>query len=113
MSEVSRRELLQTAVAVIGAAVGATLVAPVAGATPAAGHLSNDDIIRAWKDEEFRRSLSTEQLAQLPDHPSGAIEVSDVDLGQARAAGPRTISQGVCNHTCKVNCCLPYSCGGR
>jgi len=114
MSDVSRRELLQTAVAAIGAAVGATLVAPVAGAAPATGQLSNDDIIRAWKDEEFRRSLTAEQAAQLPDHPSGDIEMSDAGLDEARAAGgQRTFSNG-CNRTCWGHCCLPYTgCGGR
>jgi mersacidin/lichenicidin family type 2 lantibiotic len=112
MSNVSRRELLHATVAAIGAAAGAVLVSPAIGAAPAAGHLSNDDIIRAWKDEGFRRSLTAEQAAQLPDHPSGGIEVSAVDLGDARGAGPRTVSQGVCNITCKRHCCV-YSCGGR
>lgn len=37
-------------------------------------------IIRAWKDEEYRMSLSQEQLALLPEHPSGMIELSDQDL---------------------------------
>ena len=35
------------------------------------------DIIRAWKDEEYRQSLSTEELKQLPENPAGLIELSD------------------------------------
>ncbi len=38
------------------------------------------DIIRAWKDEEYRQSLSTEQLQQLPANPAGLIELSDEDM---------------------------------
>ena len=36
--------------------------------------MSNVNIIRAWKDPEHRHSLTAEQRAQLPDHPSGTIE---------------------------------------
>ena len=38
------------------------------------------DIIRAWKDEEYRQSLSTEELKQLPENPAGLIELSDEDM---------------------------------
>ncbi len=36
------------------------------------------DIARAWKDETYRQSLSTEQLNSLPANPAG--ELSDADL---------------------------------
>jgi mersacidin/lichenicidin family type 2 lantibiotic len=36
--------------------------------------MSNINIIRAWKDADYRRSLTDEQRARLPPHPSGAIE---------------------------------------
>jgi len=39
------------------------------------------DIIRAWKDEEYRNSLSEEQRSQLPENPAGMIELSDEDMG--------------------------------
>ncbi|MEQ9671509.1 MAG: mersacidin/lichenicidin family type 2 lantibiotic [Coleofasciculus sp. G2-EDA-02] len=39
--------------------------------------MSNLDIIRAWKDEEYRNSLSEEQRAQLPENPAGMVELSD------------------------------------
>ena len=42
--------------------------------------MSNVDIIRAWKDEEYRNSLSEAERAQLPGNPAGAIELSDLDL---------------------------------
>ena len=31
------------------------------------------DIIRAWKDEEYRLSLTEEQRALLPDNPAGTL----------------------------------------
>ncbi|HEY0603956.1 MAG TPA: mersacidin/lichenicidin family type 2 lantibiotic [Herpetosiphonaceae bacterium] len=34
-------------------------------------------IIRAWKDEEYRMSLSEAEQALLPEHPSGLIEISE------------------------------------
>ncbi|GHO92773.1 hypothetical protein KSF_028210 [Reticulibacter mediterranei] len=45
------------------------------------------DIIRAWKDEEYRNSLSSEELAMLPANPAGALELSDADLESVHGAG--------------------------
>ena len=38
------------------------------------------EIIRAWKGKEYRRSLSEEQRAVLPEHPAGLIELEDAEL---------------------------------
>lgn len=45
------------------------------------------DIIRAWKDEEYRNSLSQEQRSQLPENPAGMIELSDEDMGSVVGGG--------------------------
>ena len=42
--------------------------------------MSNIDIIRAWKDEDYRDSLSDEEKAQLPENPAGLIELTDEDM---------------------------------
>ena len=42
--------------------------------------MSQHDIIRAWKDEEYRAGLSEAERALLPEHPAGLIELSDTDL---------------------------------
>jgi mersacidin/lichenicidin family type 2 lantibiotic len=42
--------------------------------------MSTYDIIRAWKDEDFRDSLSETERAALPQHPAGQIELSDEEL---------------------------------
>lgn len=43
--------------------------------------MSNIDVVRAWKDKDYRSSLSPEELAALPPNPAGPIEISDEDLG--------------------------------
>jgi mersacidin/lichenicidin family type 2 lantibiotic len=45
--------------------------------------MSTLDVIRSWKDEEYRLSLSHEQRARLPDHPAGVIELADEELDAA------------------------------
>lgn len=70
--------------------------------------MSHEDIIRAWKDEEYRMSLSEAERACLPAHPAGLIELSDTDLdlvtgGKGCQTGP------TCLQTCTVvdyeQCC--------
>ncbi|BAY29251.1 hypothetical protein NIES2107_10920 [Nostoc carneum NIES-2107] len=39
--------------------------------------MSQQDIIRAWKDREYRESLSEEQRSNLPENPAGIAELSD------------------------------------
>jgi len=38
------------------------------------------NIVRAWKDETYRQSLSTEEQAMLPANPVGEIELTDAQL---------------------------------
>ena len=42
--------------------------------------MSNVDIVRAWKDEDYRQSLSAEQQEQLPVNPAGLVELDDEDM---------------------------------
>lgn len=48
--------------------------------TPAAMPMLNADIVRSWKDARYRRSLSTQQLQTLPDHPAGPVMLTDQEL---------------------------------
>lgn len=45
--------------------------------------MSKLHIVRAWKDPEYRLSLSKAEHAFLPAHPAGLIELSDEELGLA------------------------------
>ena len=68
--------------------------------------MSNKKAIRAWKDEEFRLSLSDAERASLPQNPAGPIELSDTELG---AVG------GGIFHTfiaCSIPCVPTWICTG-
>jgi mersacidin/lichenicidin family type 2 lantibiotic len=38
------------------------------------------DIVRAWKDEAYRQSLSEDMLDELPTNPAGELELTDACL---------------------------------
>ena len=43
--------------------------------------MSKQQIIRAWKDQAYRRGLSAAERAALPANPAGLIELTDAELG--------------------------------
>jgi mersacidin/lichenicidin family type 2 lantibiotic len=61
--------------------------------------MKKENIIRAWKDEAYRMSLSEAERALLPASPVGAIELSDAQL--------RDVTGGMRNNTAVSIChCL-------
>jgi mersacidin/lichenicidin family type 2 lantibiotic len=65
--------------------------------------MSHENIIRAWKDEAFRNSLSEKERALLPEHPAGLVELTDVQIRGASGARPPSTYRGpVCteNQSC-------------
>ena len=82
--------------------------------------MSHEDIIRAWKDSDYRASLDNDQLNALPSHPAGMIELSDENLtnvaGGAADNTHKFLSFGCPCHsdggTCRVGtrgCCNDLS----
>ncbi len=51
--------------------------------------MSHFDIVRAWKDEEYRLSLSDAQRAALPANPAGMIELTAADLQDVAGGRPK------------------------
>jgi len=49
--------------------------------------MSTLNIIRAWKDEEYRSSLSEAERALLPENPVGLVELTDGELDQIGGGG--------------------------
>ena len=47
------------------------------------------NIIKAWKDADYRNSLSSAELALVPTNPSGLIELNDEDLMGVTGAGSK------------------------
>jgi mersacidin/lichenicidin family type 2 lantibiotic len=67
----------------------------------------NFDVIRAWKDSEYRATLSAEQLEEIPSNPAGdALSEMDLELIKGSAAAD---SGG---YICSVSAeCWGFSCG--
>lgn len=68
-----------------------------------------EHIIRAWKDEDFRNSLSAEQRALVPAHPAGLLELTDAQL--QHAAGGKAREPHCDDCTVGVIACTFYLCG--
>ena len=45
--------------------------------------MTTQNIIRAWKDAEYRNSLSESERASMPANPAGRIELADVNSSPA------------------------------
>jgi mersacidin/lichenicidin family type 2 lantibiotic len=56
------------------------------------------DILRAWKDPEYRKSLTPAQLALVPDNPAGDAELTADDL--RGVSGGYADSVGTCAKSC-------------
>jgi mersacidin/lichenicidin family type 2 lantibiotic len=67
--------------------------------------MSTLDVIRAWKDEEYRASLRESEIVLLPAHPAGAVELPLDDLTFAGANENPLSFPGAC--TCIGIC--PYT----
>ncbi|MCC5669528.1 mersacidin/lichenicidin family type 2 lantibiotic [Nostoc sp. CHAB 5784] len=73
--------------------------------------MSQQDIIRAWKDRSYRESLSQEQRYMLPDNPAGIADLSDEILetiaGGKRPGGGGGTGQGTGGNCTKTDGCGP------
>ena len=59
--------------------------------------MSNQKIIRAWKDAEYRASLTEAERTQLPEHPAGPIEVPEDALATVVGGfNPNPTRPGAC-----------------
>ena len=59
-------------------------------------------IIRAWEDPEYRKSLSEEERAKLPENPVGQIELTEDELREVMGAAQSGHSFGCNTKTCVV-----------
>jgi mersacidin/lichenicidin family type 2 lantibiotic len=82
----------------------------------------NLDIVRAWKDEEYRQSLSEEERRNLPGNPVGELELTDADLevvyggwkNHRGSDGGRNSNgchnSGICSGVCSNGNCNSFVC---
>lgn len=66
--------------------------------------MSLESIVRAWKDEDYRDSLSEAERSALPANPAGLIEVSDADL-DVMTGGTYTTNCTIWTLVAFRNCC--------
>ena len=53
-----------------------------------------EHIVRAWKDVEYRESLSATELTDLPENPAGLLELTDSELQRVVGGiGSRTMGE--------------------
>lgn len=65
------------------------------------------EVIRAWKDEEYRNSLSESDRALLPQDPAGVVELSDLDLRGAEGGTPTvTMTVPICDTNMYTMSCI-------
>ncbi len=57
--------------------------------------MSKRNIIRAWKNAEYRKSLSAEERAQLPENPAGLVEL-DIDEASSVSGDNETVYTWFC-----------------
>jgi mersacidin/lichenicidin family type 2 lantibiotic len=74
--------------------------------------MTQDEIIRAWRDADYFHSLSEEQKAHLPGNPVGMVELSQDALTNVLGASHSTCWQSC--HRTSGECCQDtcYSGGG-
>lgn len=68
--------------------------------------MTNAQIIRAWKDEEYRSGLTDAEKAMLPPSPAGIVEIQEENLS---AAGGITAPDVV---SCVATVTVRYTCLG-
>jgi mersacidin/lichenicidin family type 2 lantibiotic len=70
--------------------------------------MSHQDIIRAWKDRNYREGLTEEQRSQLPDNPAGVVELSGEILETISGGRGGGTGQGTGGNCTK---CVSSGCG--
>jgi mersacidin/lichenicidin family type 2 lantibiotic len=66
------------------------------------------DVVRAWKDAEYRASLSEAERASLPENPVGTIEIAESELEHVAGGYEQEDCKTLCGGSCDVftlGCC--------
>lgn len=58
----------------------------------------NTNIARAWKDAEYRKTLSADELALMPENPVGAVELSADEASDIMAMSGHCGSNTCCEN---------------
>ena len=69
--------------------------------------MSNVDITRAWKDEEYRNSLTEEQKSHLPPNPAGIVDLTEIEQGVVEGGALSLGSRYIVPFTIKPHATCP------
>ena len=75
--------------------------------------MTNKSIVRAWKDREYRASLSEHERNLLPENPAEELELTDHDLGKVFGGATAPPKPTMPSTTCQTKyhwCTLVASC---
>lgn len=62
------------------------------------------DVVRFWKDEDYRNSLSEAERQAAPENPAGVCELTDTDLRHI-LGGDVAIHDGPTHCKMSTGCC--------
>jgi mersacidin/lichenicidin family type 2 lantibiotic len=65
--------------------------------------MSNLDIVRAWRNPRYMRSLSAEQIQRLPGNPAGPGDLTADEVKAAAGLGPEKAGIITTNFACTLN----------
>ena len=69
--------------------------------------MKKEEIIRAWRDEEFEASLDEKTRGLLPENPAGYVLLDDEELRLATGSDVSIMIESVSTHP---SFCAPFSC---
>lgn len=74
--------------------------------------MKKNQILAAWRDEEYFLSLTDEERAQIPEHPAGALAVEDDVLRTITGGCGPTGGTAGCGCPTSAYCtpCNPFDC---
>ena len=55
--------------------------------------MKNANIIRYWKDQEYRNTINENEASMIPDNPVANFMLSDDELRSVSGAGGRTFPE--------------------
>jgi len=64
--------------------------------------MNKSKIVRALRSEQYRDSLSAAELAGLPHHPAGMVEIEDADLAAIVGGSHNTGCQSCITRDCNT-----------
>ena len=65
--------------------------------------MKTNEVVRAWKDEDYRDTLTAENRAELPQNPAGAIEFEQPELEDETLFVGKLTHGGGC-HSVNLHC---------